>query len=286
MEKTIAVKTQLKKIAIQGYEGSFHQIAAMAYFNEDIDIIPARSFSDLITISGNTDQCDGGVMAIENSIAGSILSNYSLLQESGLIITGEVYLRIKQNLLALPGQTIEDIREVHSHPMALFQCRQFFKQFPGIKLIESEDTALSAKKINEDQLSGTGAIASDLTAKLFQLEILEEGIETVSNNYTRFLILSKKANPGISPGHNKSSLYFKVQHEPGSLARALLAISEAKVNLSKIQSFPVLGSEWQYYFHVDIEFEEQEQFFNALTALKTLTAELKIFGTYKKGRTE
>ncbi|MEN7551815.1 prephenate dehydratase [Rapidithrix thailandica] len=274
-----------KRIAIQGYEGSFHQIAARAYFQQPIETLPCPTFPELAALSGDPQRSEGGIMAIENSIAGSILPNYSLLQDSELTITGEVYLRIRQNLMALPGQSIEALKEVYSHPMAILQCQQFFKQYPHIKLIESEDTALSAQRVREQSLKGVGAIASSLAAELFELEILEESIETVKNNYTRFLILSHPPVREVAPEHNKMSLYFKILHQPGTLAKALNALANVEVNISKLQSFPVPGSEWQYYFHTDIEFETLSQYQQVLETLKPLTEELKVFGTYQKGKT-
>lgn len=284
MNETIEVATTAKRVAIQGYEGSFHHLAAKAYYNEAVEIVPSRSFSDLVNNTVSPAESDAGIMAIENSIAGSILSNYSLLQESNLTIVGEVFLRIRQHLMALPGRTLDNIKEVHSHPMAIFQCRHFFKAYPHIKLVESEDTALSAKKIRDRQLPNIAAIASDLAAHLFDLPILERDIQVIANNYTRFLILSKHPDNGIAD-FNKATLYFRVGHGPGSLARALQGIAEAGVNLSKIQSVPVPENEWQYYFYVDMEFDDKEQFARALKTLAPITEGLKILGTYQKGKT-
>lgn len=276
--------TSIKTIAIQGYEGSFHEMAALSYFKEAIQILPSPSFSELIK-KLNNEECDGGIMAIENSIAGSILSNYSLLHETELTITGEVYLGIKQNLMALPGQATADIHEVHSHPMALLQCRHFFKQHPHIKLIETEDTALSAKKIRKKGLTHVAAVASDLAATLYNLDMLEENIQHPKNNYTRFLILSNETDLAQNRNSNKATICFKVSHAPGSLAKVLTGIAQAGVNLSKIQSIPVPENEWEYYFYVDMEFDRQEKFEQALTGLNQNAEGVKTMGIYSKGET-
>lgn len=272
------------KVAIQGYEGSFHQVAAEGYYNKEIDIVPCRSFSELVVKAGKESISDTAIMAIENSIAGSILSNYNLLQESKLSVVGEVYLQISQNLMAQPGQTIDDITEVRSHPMAILQCRHFFRQHPHIKLVETEDTALSARHISENKEEGVAAIAAERAAELFQLEIIAPHIETVHNNYTRFIILDRLANQ-LKPGHNKASLYFGVSHEPGSLAKALQKVADEGVNLTKIQSFPVIEKEWHYYFHLDIEFNSQYAFEAAMEGLKAHTEKLRVLGIYRKGDT-
>jgi prephenate dehydratase len=272
------------KIAIQGYEGSFHQIAAEGYFHESIDIIPCPSFSDLAYKCSDAAITDGGVMAIENSIAGSILSNYQLLQGADLFIKGEIYLQISQHLMALPGQTVNDIVEVRSHPMAIYQCRQYLKNYPNMKLVEAEDTALSAKQVRDNNLVGVAAIASKKASELYGLEIIAPNIETVHNNYTRFLILGRQAND-VDESANKASLYFGVNHEPGSLAKALTALAEINVNVSKIQSFPVIKKEWEYYFHLDVEFESLEQYEQGLEALKKYSNKLRVLGLYKKGIT-
>jgi prephenate dehydratase len=274
----------VQKIAIQGYEGSFHQIAAEGYFHKNIDIVPCQSFSELALKCSQTGVTDAAVMAIENSIAGSILSNYHLLQEADLFIKGEIYLQISQHLMALPGQSIDDIHEVRSHPMAIYQCREFFKYFPDMLLVETADTALSAKKVREENLVGVGAIASDKAAKLYDLEIIERNIETVHNNYTRFLILGRKENK-IDASANKASLYFGVNNESGSLAKALTALAEVNVNVSKIQSFPVIKKEWEYYFHLDIEFDSLEQYELGIEALKAFSNKLRVLGVYQKGKT-
>jgi len=272
-----------RRIVIQGVEGCFHHLAANAYYGEDVSIIPAENFAKLIDLVNDETICDGGIMAIENSIAGSILQNYGLLQDSGLIIEGEIFLRIKQNLMALPGQKIEDLKEVHSHPMAINQCRSFFRDYPQIRLVETEDTALSARNIHENEWYGIGAIAGDLPAQLYGLEILSEQIESIKNNQTRFFMLKRKKDDCPNGGYNKASLYFTTSHEPGSLSYILDCFAKEVINLSKIQSHPIPGINWEYFFHVDLEFEAPRQFKNALKKIEEVALKMKILGTYNKG---
>lgn len=272
-----------RKIVIQGVEGCFHHLAANAYYGEDVEIIPAGNFATLVDLTQDESKSDGGIMAIENSIAGSILQNYGLLQDSGLVIEGEIFLRIKQNLMALPGQKIEDLTEVHSHPMAINQCRAFFRDYPQIKLVETEDTALSAKVIREKNLEGVGAIAGDLPAELYKLEIIAEEIESIKNNQTRFFLLRRSKDVGPNGGYNKASLYFSTSHEPGSLSHILDCFAKESINLSKIQSLPIPGINWQYFFHVDLEFAGPRQFKNALEKISEYTKGMQILGTYNKG---
>lgn len=273
-----------QKIAIQGEKGSFHQMAAEGYFGPDINIIPCQSFSQLAKFTSEAHQTDAGIMAIENSIAGSILSNYQLLQEASLHIAGEIYLQISQHLMALPGQQATDIKEVRSHPMAIYQCRHFLKTLPDARLIETEDTAYSAREVKEKQLKGVAAIASTRAAEMYGLEIIERNIETVHNNYTRFLILSREKNQDVL-SHNKASIYFGVSHEPGSLVKALKVLADHDINVSKIQSFPVIDVEWQYYFHLDIEFETSTEFEVGLKELEKYVNRLRVLGKYHKGIT-
>lgn len=272
-----------RRITIQGVEGCFHHLAANAYYGEDVEIIPADTFANLVDFTKDETICDAGIMAIENSIAGSILQNYGLLQNSGLVIEGEIFLRIKQNLMALPGQKIEDLKEVHSHPMAISQCRAFFRDYPHIKLVEMVDTALSARNIRENNLIGIGAIAGDLPAELYQLEILAEEIESIKNNQTRFFLLKRKQDVTPNGGYNKASLYFSTSHEPGSLAYILECFAKERINLSKIQSLPIPGINWEYFFHVDLEFEAPRQLKNALNKIKDIAREMQVLGTYNKG---
>lgn len=272
-----------KRISIQGYEGSFHQVAARQFFGKEVEVIPCATFRDVIKIASNKKESDGGIMAIENSIAGSILPNYNLLQKSNLRIAGEVYLQIKQNLLVNPGVTLEDIREVHSHPMAIQQCLEYLDKF-NWKLIETEDTALSAKHVHQHKSKHVAAIASKLAAELFQLEMIAPNIHTMKNNYTRFLVLHREEEQRTDEGANKASVNFHTDHSRGSLARVLTKIAEGGINLSKLQSFPIPGSDFQYSFHADMEFESLDQFNRVISEIKPITAALKIYGIYKNGK--
>lgn len=273
------------RIAIQGGFGAFHEIAAKHFFNgRNIEIMPNNTFKELMMSLGKR-QADFGIMAIENSLAGSILPNYTLIKDSAMHIVGEIYLRIRQNLVALKGQKIKDITEVYSHPMAILQCQLFFDKYPKIKLIESIDTALSAKMIWEKKLTGKGAIASDLAAENFGLDILAAGIETNKMNYTRFLIL--KENNGESNGLsliNKASVHFALAHKIGSLSKILSILSYYDINLSKIQSLPIMGRDWEYQFYVDVMFDNYDWYRKSLEAIRPFTSELGILGEYEKGR--
>lgn len=273
------------RVSIQGYEGSFHQVAARQFFGNEVEVITCATFRDVVRIAANREESDGGVMAIENSIAGSILPNYNLLQKSDLKVIGEIYLQIGQNLMVNPGVRLEDIREVHSHPMALLQCIDYLERNPQWKLVETEDTALSAKHLQQHRSKHIAAIASDLAAQLFGLDILGPNIQTMKNNYTRFLILQRADVARDVTDPDKASVNFHTDHSRGSLARVLTKIAEGGINLSKLQSMPIPGSDWEYSFHADMEFEGLEQFHQVIDAIKPITAELKIYGTYKKGRT-
>jgi len=270
------------RVSIQGYEGSFHQVAAQQFFGKNVQVLPCATFRDVIKIASNKKESEGGVMAIENSIAGSILANYNLLQKSNLKIIGEIYLHIKQNLLVNPGVKLEDIREVHSHTMALQQCYDFLDKHKW-KLVESEDTALSAKQVHQHKSKHIAAIASKLAAELFDLEVLAPGIQTMKNNYTRFLMLQRQDVAQTVADANKASVNFKTDHSRGSLARVLTKIAEGGINLSKLQSFPIPGSDFKYSFHADMEFDTIGQFENVVDQIKPLTEELKIYGVYKRG---
>lgn len=271
-----------KKIAIQGFEGSFHQAAAQLFF-KSVDVIYCATFRDVIKIGSDKNISDGGVMAIENSIAGSILPNYTLLQKSNLKIIGEVYLQIKQNLLVNPGIKIEDIREVHSHPMALLQCIDFLEKY-NWKLIETEDTALSAKHIHQHKSKHIAGVASKLAANIFNLEIIAPNIHTLKNNYTRFLILQPSDKIVQIENADKASIIFNTDHSQGSLAKVLAKIAEGGINLSKLQSMPIPGSDWKYAFNADLEFIVIEQLNKVLKNIKPLTQDLKIYGIYKNGK--
>lgn len=267
-------------VAIQGYEGSFHQVAAQLFYGKDTEVICCDTFKEVVKIAENKKESDGGVMAIENSIAGSILANYNLLQKSTLKIVGEIYLQIKQNLLVNPGVKLDDIHEVHSHTMALQQCYDFLDKHKW-KLVETDDTALSAKHIHQHKSKHIAAIASKLAAELYDLDVIAPNIHTLKNNYTRFLILK----PTVIDIENadKASINFHTDHSRGSLARVLTKIADGGINLSKLQSFPIPGSDFKYSFHADMEFDSREQFDKVIGDIKPLTASLDIFGVYKKG---
>ena len=269
------------KIAIQGYDGCFHQIVARKYFGGDIETLPCATFRQVARAVQSGD-ADYGVMAIENSIAGSIIANYSILQNASLQVAGEAYLHIEQNLLALPGVKLEDIDEVQSHPMAFLQCTDYLDRNPQWKLIETEDTALSAKNIAGLGQRNAAAIASRLAAELFGLEILAPAINTIKNNYTRFMIL-KRHDHHIDPVADKASLYFKTNHEQGSLLKVLRQMEDSTINLSKLQSYPIPSEPWHYMFHVDMEFDNVEIFIRTIDAMREKSVELKIMGIYQKG---
>lgn len=273
----------MKTIAIQGGYGAFHELAANRFFQgEDIEILPRETFRDMLS-SLKHQKADYGIMAIENSLAGSILPNYNLLMDTPMRIIGEVYLRIKQNLVALKGSRLEDLKEVYSHPMAILQCSRYFDQFPHIRLIESVDTALSAKDIKDKQLKGVGAIASKLAAEKYGLEILAEGIETNKMNYTRFLILTENGRSVSAEEVNKSSIHFALAHKSGSLSKILSILSYYELNLAKIQSMPIMGKDWEYQFYVDLEIDDYDMYRKSLEAIDPFTSGLGIMGEYKKG---
>lgn len=268
-----------KKIAIQGVHGCFHEQAARLYYGNDIDVLECLGFEDLFA-GLNEKKAQGAVMAIENTVAGGLLPNYSLLHKYGKPVVGEVFLRIQQNLMAMPGQSIADIREVHSHYMAIAQTREFFKQYPHIKLIESEDTAKSAAEIAQEGKMHTGAIASVLAAELFGLQILQAGIETHKQNFTRFLVLDDQIR--LKPEEiNKASICFTLPHQTGKLSQVLSICSFYDLNLTKIQSLPIPGREWQYFFYVDLKFDRYERYREAITAFTPLTQDITIMGEYR-----
>ncbi len=272
----------IQRVAIQGYEGSFHQEATRIFFGEKTNILACARFQDVIKSVADASLCDAAVMAIENSIAGSILPNYSLLRNSDVVITGEIYLQIRQNLVVNPGTTLKDIKEVHSHPMAILQCLEFLNQYDW-KLIETEDTALSAKHIHQRKSKHIAGIASSLAANLFQLEMIAPDIHTMRNNYTRFLVLQRKENSEQISDANKASVTFHTDHSRGSLARVLTLIAEAGINLSKLQSYPIPGSDWKYSFHADMEFENLTEFEHVIATIRPAISDLKIYGVYRKG---
>jgi prephenate dehydratase len=274
-----------RKISIQGYEGSFHQIAVREFYGKDVQVIPCDTFREVVKIASQTKESNGGCMAIENSIAGSILPNYTLLQKSKLRITGEIYLQIHQNLMVNPGVNLEDIREVHSHPMALLQCIDYLEEHPSWKLVETEDTALSARHIHQRHSKHVAVIASKLAAELYDLNLIAPRIQSNKNNYTRFLFIEPQQTGEEATGVDKASINFHTDHSRGSLVKALTKISDAGINLSKLQSVPIPEKEWKYSFHADLEFETIEQFNKVMEEVKTVTESLNVLGVYKKGKT-
>ncbi len=272
-----------KKVTIQGYEGSFHQVAARQFFGKHIEVIPCATFREVVRMGEDAKQSDGGVMAIENSIAGSILPNYNLLQKSKLQVIGEVYLSISQNLLVYPGVKLEEIKEVHSHPMAILQCLDYLED-QAWKLVESEDTALSAKQIRQHKRKNIAAIASKLAAQLYDLDVITPDIHTLKKNITRFLIMVPAKQKIEIADADKASIYFQTDHSKGILSKVLAKIAKGGANLSKLQSMPIPGSTFKYGFYADIEFEQKKQLDKLLAELKLMTNNFKVFGLYKKGK--
>ena len=271
----------VQKIVIQGIEGSFHYQAAKEYFETDnVDIVSCNSFDRLANAIA-TQRANTGIMALENSIAGSILPNYTLIDKLDLQIVGEHYIDIQQNLMALTGQDITDIKEVHSHPMALLQCKSFFHNYPEIKLVEDTDTASTAKRIHEKQLRGIAAIASKSAAELYELNILAHSIQAIKINSTRFVVLKNKKDKINKENINKASLKFQVYDKSGSLATVLNVISDCRINMTKIQSLPVVETPWKYAFFVDIVFEAYSDYEKVIKLLSIMTENLKILGEYK-----
>lgn len=268
------------KIAIQGIKGSFHHQVVKEYFSENVAIDECLSFEELIDslLSGKSDQA---VMAIENSIAGPIIPNYALIDKNNLHIIGEHYLSIHQNLMTLKGQKIEDIKEVHSHPMALLQCMDFLKQYPNIKLVEDKDTAETARRIQEKQLTGIAAIGSKVASEMYDLEIIAPEIQTIKNNMTRFVIIKKQNSFLPESEINRASIKFELDHKRGSLAAVLNVMSDCKLNLTKIQSLPKIETPWKYSFFVDVTFEKYEDFAKAKTLLNIMAEYFKVLGEYK-----
>jgi prephenate dehydratase len=276
-------KKKKLRIAIQGIATSFHEVAAMTYFTEQIETVECLSFHALCE-SLKDGKSDFAVMAIENSIAGSILPNYFLLQEYHFSIIGEVYLPIHMHLLALPGVKLADIKNIESHPMAIRQCSDFLHRLNGVDIRESDDTALSAQHVKEGNLKNTAAIANEYAAKKFGLEILEKRIETHKKNFTRFLILTKRAKDKLES--NKASLSFEVANEVGSLADALITFKNNQLNLSKIQSIPIIGKPSEYSIHIDVEWRKRKSYDDAIRQVLRQVKNLNILGEYKKGKIE
>ncbi len=268
------------KVAIQGIQGSFHHQVAQEYYGQDVQIDECMSFQAVVN-SLLTETSDRAVMAIENSIAGSILPNYALIDENELRIIGEHYIPIHMNFMALQGQKIEDIKKVYSHPMALLQCKDFFKNYPHIKLIEDADTAEVAKRISEKGSKYVAAVASKAAAQIFGLEILAEGIHTMKNNATRFLVLSTQTKCPNGQKIDKASLKFVMESKKGSLVSVLNIIRDFDLDMTKIQSVPVIETPWKYAFFIDVTFDDLEKFQKAMEILAIMTEQLKVLGTYK-----
>jgi prephenate dehydratase len=276
------MENQIKKrIAIQGGIGSFHEIAAISqYGSENIVTNCCRTFSELVA-AVEQNIADIGLIAIENTVAGSLIGNYALLEGAQVNVIGEILLRIEQNLMAMPGQSLQAISEVYSHPIALMQCSRFLESLPNIRLIESDDTALSAAKIKKDNTMGAAAIASKRAAELYGLEILSEGIETNKRNFTRFLIIVNKNSTETSISNpDKASISFTLPHKTGSLAKVLSVFMFYDISLTKIQSIPVIGKEWEYHFLIDLVFSDFSMYKQSLTAINPLISGLHILGEY------
>ena len=273
----------MKKIAIQGIEGSNHHIVAKNYYANNIKLEECLSFEILVDnlLSNKSNQ---GIMAIENTIAGSIIPNYALIDNNNLHISGEYYLPILHHLIVLPGQKIENITEVCSHPMALLQCKEFFKNHKHIKLIEDVDTSAIAKRISEKKLKNTAAIAPKIAADIYNLEIIEDEIQTIKNNATRFVILQTTKPENGKENINKASLKFELDHKRGSLATILNVMSDCKLNLTKIQSLPKIETPWKYSFFVDTTFDSYTDYEKAKSIIKFMAEDFKILGEYKNGR--
>ncbi len=273
----------IKTVAIQGIKGSFHHIVSQQFFEKPVDCIDCLTF-DRVVDSLITGESDAAVMALENSIAGSIIPNYALIDKYKLHIVGEHYLDIQHNLMAWPGQRIGDIKEVYSHPMALLQCKEFFKQHPHIKLVEDKDTAEVAERIRKQELKGIGAIASATAAEIFELDILAHSIQTIKHNETRFVIV-KRVNSEVPENEiNKASVKFEANHKRGSLAAILNVMSDCRLNLTKIQSLPIVETPWKYAFFVDVTFETYNDFKKAKSLIDIMAEGFKVLGEYKNAK--
>ena len=272
----------MQKIAIQGIKGSFHDQVVEEYYAQTPELLECLTF-DALAKSVARGNCDQAVMAIENSIVGSILPNYALLDQYELVISGEHYLSIEHNLMTLPGQKMEDIKEIHSHPMALLQCKKFFYDYPHIKLVESNDTAEEALKISQNKITGRGAIAGKTAAEIYGLEILCPSIQTIKNNVTRFVIVQKD-KVEHSKSFSKAAWKFVLDHKRGSLATALNVMSDCNLNLTKIQSLPVIETPGKYAFFVDVTFDDTKDYFKAKSLLEIMATAFKVLGEYPSGK--
>lgn len=273
----------IKSVAIQGIKGSFHHIVSQQFFDEAITVSEHLTFDDVVESILNVKN-DAAIMAIENSIAGSIIPNYALIDTHDLHIVGEHYLDIQHHLMALPNQSIDEIKEVYSHPMALLQCKTFFKQYPHIKLIEDKDTAEVAQRIQTNQLKHVAAIASRLAAELFELQILGESIQTIKHNETRFFIVKTENSEIPEIDINKASIKFELDHKRGSLATILNVLSDCKLNLTKIQSLPKIETPWKYAFFVDVTFDDYNDYKKAKSIMEIMAQDFKVLGEYKNAR--
>ena len=276
----------MKKIAIQGVPGSFHDIAAHKFFpNEEIELICCDTFEEIFEHI-QEDSSVIGLIAIENTIAGSLLHNYELLRDSGTTIVGEHKLRIKHNCVCLPEDDWDTLTEIHSHPVALAQCHNFLKRHPQIKVVEADDTAKSAEVIQTNHMKGHAAICSKYAAELYGMKVLEEGIETNKHNFTRFLVVAdtwRADDLRNRSQSNKATIVFSLPHNEGSLSQVLSIFSFYKINLTKIQSLPIIGREWEYLFYVDVIFTDYLRFRQSIDAVSPLTRELQILGEYAEG---
>lgn len=272
----------VSKIAIQGIQGSFHHQVATEYFQNEDRVIECDSFKKVMEMV-SSGMATHGIIALENSIAGTILPNYALMDKYNTFIVGEHYVNINMNLLALKGQKIEDLTEVHSHPIALLQCADFFDAYPNIKLVESSDTANAAKKIKENQLNGIGALAGDIAAEMYKLEILKPSVHTVKSNKTRFVVLEAKKDRKVEDKINKASLKFELDDTPGNLATVLNVINNCKLNLTKIQSLPIIEKPFSYSFFIDVVFEKRKHYEKAKSLLEIMTLDFKVLGEYQSG---
>ncbi|WP_166963141.1 prephenate dehydratase [Yeosuana marina] len=273
----------IKTVAIQGVKGSYHHIVSQQYFDTSVNVIECLTF-DRVVESLISKESDAVIMALENSIAGSIIPNYALIDNHNLHIVGEHYLDIQHCLMAWPNQSIEDIQEVYSHPMALLQCKEFFKKYPHIKLVEDKDTAEVAERIHKNQLKNIGAIASEYAATLFELDVLAHSIQSIKHNETRFVIVKRTNSEVPKEEINKASIKFESDHKRGSLATILNVMSDCKLNLTKIQSLPIIEKPWKYAFFVDVTFETYSDFDKAKSILNIMTQGLKILGEYKNAK--
>jgi prephenate dehydratase len=278
----------MKRVAIQGVSGAYHEIAARQFFKEEeIEIVPCMTFRDLFQALANDPQLLG-IVAIENTIAGSLLQNHNLVRESGCLVVGEHKLRISHSLCAYPGQSIPDIQEVHSHPIALMQCEEFLGEHHHIRVVESDDTALSAQEIAENKIMARAAICSSFAAEKYGLEVLASEIETNKRNFTRFLIVAEPELAQVMTRNipvDKASMVFTLPHEEGSLAKVLSILSFYHVNLTKIQSLPIIGREWEYQFYISLTFNNYERYRQALDAVRPLLKDFQLLGEYCEAKT-